>query len=88
MVENKMEIIRYLPRCVSSEDYRAWNKLQPRAGKAGFCEDCTPTFKMTMMDLGRCDHPEIRFCRDDDGFLTGTVTQADADSMSFDLFLN
>ena len=78
--------MRYLPKCVSPNDYRAWEKLQPKAGKAGFCEDCTPEFQNKMIALGLCDHPEIKFCRDENGMLTGLVECST--QLTFDLFLN
>lgn len=80
------EIIRYIPRCTTLEDYAAWLKFPPYP-RVGFCGDCTPAFKRKMMDQGRCDHPETRFERDEDGQLTGIVKQ-DGCGLTFDLFSN
>ena len=78
------------PSCTTPEDYKAWRKLPPQAGQAGFCEDCTPKFKLKMIDQGKCDHPDIRFTRDVDGILTGRIKQLDKgktiDSLFLDLF--
>lgn len=73
------------PSCTNHGDYRAWRNMGPKAGTAGFCEDCTPKFKFEMMYIGKCDHPEIKFTRDRDGLLTGRIKQ-DTDSLSLDLF--
>ena len=77
---------KVIPSCSSAEDYQEWHKLMPPTGRYGFCEDCTPRYKMKMMNQGRCEHPEVRFERDEDGFLNGVISEAKPESL--DLFSN
>ena len=60
------------PRCTSWKQYDSWRELRPAAGLDGFCEDCTPEYQAEMCKVGRCDHPEILFYKDADGFIYGT----------------
>ena len=52
-----------VPPCFSARQWEEWRALArvalPSAG--GFCEDCTPSYKLKMISCERCTHPEIEF---------------------------
>jgi hypothetical protein len=80
-----MLIITYIPSCTTPEDYAAWKEISPSAD-ARFCNDCTPSFKREMVEKGRCDYPDTKFERDEDGKVTGTLKIRIG--VSLDLFSN
>ena len=84
IMDFRLANITSCPPCTNLRDYKEWLMMLPPTGKYGFCEDCTPKYKLEMMDQGRCEHPEIRFERDEDGFLNGTTTEVKPESL--DLF--
>jgi hypothetical protein len=65
-----------IPKCTTAKQYKVWQiaaKQCPPAIKAGFCEDCTPKYQAEMIRKHRCENPHVRFCKDKNGFLCGTV---------------
>lgn len=65
------------PRCFNTQDqFRLWvgaSRACPDNQKpaCGICTDCTPEYKQEMLLENRCEHPETRFTKDNDGFLCG-----------------
>ncbi len=73
---------RPVPSCATRIHYELW-RAGVRASNTGvmrdgFCTDCTQKYKYTMMQEGRCEHPEIRFREDDDGFIEGFLPRGEA----------
>lgn len=58
------------PKCSTPEQFREWVRAARMAkpGYAGFCTDCTPAYARLMRKDGRCEHPEVRFRSNGDGF--------------------
>lgn len=55
---------RNMPKCFSSvADWKEWNRLDIISEQVNttVCTDCTPAFKLRMIEEGKCDHPETRF---------------------------
>lgn len=65
------------PKCFhNSMEFASWATMAAFTGgcyESGFCTDCTPEYKAKMLAANRCEHPEIRFCLDQDGFIQGTA---------------
>lgn len=59
------------PKCFENqEQYDAWLSADNDAYhyKGGvrhtpICTDCTPSYATAMRIAGRCEHPEVKFCR-------------------------
>lgn len=62
------------PSCTEPTVYRLWKEATTRAiPQYGFCTDCTPEYQSKMIRAGRCEHPEVLFEIDKDGFICGTI---------------
>lgn len=61
-----------IPACMTREQYKAWKQMCGAwSPVAGPCTDCTPGFQARMKVAGKCDHPEIVFEEDEEGFVYG-----------------
>lgn len=64
------------PLCFQSkEQYTTWSELARGSTQAQFgpCTDCTPEFQDRMKKEMRCEHPEVEFDKDEDGFISGYI---------------
>jgi hypothetical protein len=63
------------PSCIDQAPYALWLKASKRykTGQlmSGFCTDCLPAFQKAKIAEGRCDHPDVKFYTDEDGFIDG-----------------
>lgn len=66
------------PLCFASpEQYKNWVKAARACARgskeliSGFCTDCTPEYQAQMIELNRCEHPDVQFAVDRDGFMSG-----------------
>lgn len=68
-----------IPRCWPIEslaDYKLWREASYVASpnpKSSICEDCTPEYQARMLELKKCENPEIIFDVDEDGFIYGKL---------------
>lgn len=56
--------------CATSDQLYEWRKMARLLAPpkdSWFCTDCTPSYKLEMMRQNRCERPEIKFRRRDDG---------------------
>jgi hypothetical protein len=64
------------PKCFHNhQQFVSWMATARITGgcyEAGYCTDCTPEYKARMTVANRCEHHEIRFTWDQDGFIQGT----------------
>lgn len=68
------------PLCFASEEqWKFWNNQArySRAGPSGYCSDCTPEYQSEMLRARRCEHPNVLFGVDNEGFLCGSRPEAD-----------
>jgi hypothetical protein len=68
--------MRY-PACFDSEEqYLSWvHAARAAQFKINHCNDCTPQYQSRMIQQHRCEHPEVRFETDEDGFIIGTTSR-------------
>ena len=81
MGKKSHETMKTKPACVSWHDYELWHqaaRLFPSGLVSGFCTDCTPEFQEKTMMAGTCEHHELYFIRDTDGFIEGRTPASKA----------
>jgi hypothetical protein len=70
------------PACFDSEgQFHGWREMARIAVPDGrgeirkhlWCVDCTRKHQKSMMEQGRCAHPEVVFSNDEDGWAMGHV---------------
>lgn len=74
------------PRCVDSKAYLnwleaasvTWHRNNPQGDRyhaaPPFCRDCTPGYAEKMRRARLCDHPQVKFKIDEDGFVAGFIS--------------
>jgi hypothetical protein len=86
-MKDDLDVIRYGeygPSCFPTADciggtlWQKWRAAAHQAKPKGckgheWCCDCTPAFQAQQLRQGKCTHPEVRFCVDEDGWLQGFV---------------
>lgn len=63
-----------LSKCLTQQQYVSWQQMAKRVGtrsKNDYCEDCLPEFQREMIRRNCCQHPEVVFRVDEDGFISG-----------------
>lgn len=68
------------PLCFASkEQYASWGELARGSTRAlyGPCTDCLPKYQAEMIKEKRCEHPEVQFAVDSDGFISGYIAGPD-----------
>lgn len=79
MREKKEQSYRKMPNCTDKDSWRRWENVlktygkDVRPGRAYFCTDCTPEFAKKHRRTGTCNHPNIVFKFDKDGFIEGRI---------------
>lgn len=59
-----MEMPSIIPRCFTVQQWREWRdaaRLMRPNSRNGYCEDCTPTYQVRMVQLKRCEYPAVTF---------------------------
>jgi len=67
-----------LSKCLTQQQYLAWQQMARRVRtriKNDYCEDCLPEFQSEMLKKNQCQHPEVTFRVDEDGFVSGYRSQ-------------
>jgi hypothetical protein len=63
-----------VPRCFSRRQYELWKSVaRGWRDVVSPCTDCTPGFQAAMKVAGKCEHPEMVFDEDEDGFAYGRM---------------
>ncbi len=60
--------------CLTQQQYLSWQQMAKRVGtrnRNDYCEDCLPEYQCEMIRKNRCQHPEVVFQMDEDGFMAG-----------------
>ncbi len=79
----KIAFRRETPACFTEQQFVAWREAgQGWSPLAGPCTDCTPGFQARMKVAGKCEHPEMIFDEDEDGFVYGRKPKPGANSAS------
>lgn len=63
-----------ISRCLTQQQYLSWLQMAKRVRtriRNDYCEDCLPEYQGEMIRNNRCQHPEVVFQVDEDGFVTG-----------------
>lgn len=61
-------------RCFTQQQYLSWQQMAKRVStrrRNDYCEDCLPEFQRAMIAQNKCQHPEVVFRTDEDGFMAG-----------------
>lgn len=64
--------------CLTQQQYLSWQQMAKRVRtriRNDYCEDCLPAFQREMIKTGQCQHPEVVFRKDEDGFVAGFRTE-------------
>lgn len=63
-----------ISKCLTQQQYQSWQQMAKRVRtriRNDYCEDCLPDFQREMLRKNRCQHPEVVFREDEDGFVAG-----------------
>ncbi len=63
-----------ISKCFTVQQYQAWQQMAKRVqtrNRNDYCEDCLPEFQRAMKENNKCQHPEVIFRMDEDGFMAG-----------------
>lgn len=66
--------MRNISKCITQKQYLSWQQMAKRVrtrNRDDYCEDCLPEFQCEMINKNQCQHPEVVFRVDEDGFVTG-----------------
>lgn len=73
----KAAVSSKVPPCFTEAQWVLWITPHARNIKMGRrpspCEDCLPSYQAEMLAAKRCEHPEVVFERDADGFISGRL---------------
>ena len=71
-----------VPLCSNQDNYERWRDASRTCNSttliAGFCSDCSRKFQVAMIEQDRCEHPEVRFREDEDGWVEGYIPKKGA----------
>ena len=67
------------PKCFTCTQWAEWLDIEPvfrpytLEGQLFPCADCVPAYQARMIKENKCEHPEVVFALDRDGFPTGKM---------------
>lgn len=63
-----------ISECITQQQYLSWQQMEKRVRthiRHDYCEDCLPEYQREMIKKNRCQHQEVVFRVDEDGFVAG-----------------
>lgn len=67
-------VMANISKCLTQQQFASWQQMAKRVhtrNRNDYCEDCLPEFQREMIRKNQCQHPEVVFRVDEDGFVSG-----------------